>query len=78
MDKQIKNPKHIIISRKGFDSQNGCIPNPILPDDTLLVFPIPDQNDTENTFETLKHNGVSYYDIIKQLCPKSAIKPTSF
>lgn len=76
MEKQIKTPKHIVISRKGFDSQNGCIPNPILPDGTLLVFPIPDKNDIENTFETLKHNGVSYYEIIKQLCPKSAIKPT--
>ena len=50
MEIEIKNPKHIIISRKGFDSQNGCIPNPILPDGTLLVFPIPDKNDIENTF----------------------------
>lgn len=68
--------KHIIISRKGFDSQNGRIPNPILPDGTLLVFPILDSNDIENTFESLNYKGTSYYEIIKQLCPNTNIKPT--
>ncbi|MEI7726890.1 MAG: hypothetical protein WCK09_17405 [Bacteroidota bacterium] len=36
----------IIISRKGFDSQNGKLPNLILPDGRLLVFPIPDKTST--------------------------------
>ncbi len=32
----------IILSRKGFDSSSGGVPNPILPDGKLLSLPIPD------------------------------------
>lgn len=32
----------IIISRKGFDSGTCGVPDPILPDGTLIPFPIPD------------------------------------
>jgi len=32
----------IILSRKGFDSKNGGIASPILPDGALLSLPIPD------------------------------------
>jgi len=42
----------IIISRKGFDSRNGKLPNLILPDGRLLFFPIPD-----------KFSGIKYKDI---------------
>jgi len=31
----------IILSRKGFDSQYGRVPSPILPDGTIISFPIP-------------------------------------
>ena len=31
----------IILSRKGFDSKNGGIPSPILPDGTLVSLPVP-------------------------------------
>lgn len=31
----------IILSRKGFDSKNGGIPSPILPDHTLVSLPVP-------------------------------------
>ena len=31
----------IILSRKGFDSSNGGIPSPIMPDGTLISMPIP-------------------------------------
>lgn len=31
----------IILSRKGFDSKNGGVPSPILPDGTLVSLPIP-------------------------------------
>ena len=31
----------VILSRKGFDSSNGGCPSPIMPDNTLLSFPIP-------------------------------------
>ena len=56
----------IILSRKGFDSENGKIPNPILPDGTLLSLPIPD-NKGNNTFLSLHWNKTSYYDIIHSL-----------
>lgn len=42
----------IILSRKGFDSENGKLPNLILPDGRLLFFPIPD-----------KTSGILYKDI---------------
>ena len=35
-------PKHIVISRKGFDGGTGHVPSPIFPDDTMLSLPIPD------------------------------------
>ena len=63
----------IILSRKGFDSENGEIPNPILPDGTLLSLPIPD-NDGNNTFSSLHWNGMSYYEIIHSLKPRTKIK----
>ena len=42
----------IILSRKGFDGENGKLPNLILPDGRLLFFPIPD-----------KTSGILYKDI---------------
>lgn len=53
----------IILSRKGFDSQYGRIPSPILPDGTLLSFPIP-TTDSGRRFADLGHDGVSYADMI--------------
>lgn len=63
----------IILSRKGFDSENGKIPNPILPDGTLLSLPIPDKNGN-NAFSSLHWEGMSYYDIIHSLKPNTKIK----
>ncbi len=63
----------IILSRKGFDSSYGGQPSPILPDNTLLSLPIPAKIDNIK-FTDLKHNGCTYYDIIKQLKPKTKIK----
>ena len=63
----------IILSRKGFDSSYGKQPNPILPDGTLLSLPIPD-NDGNNTFSSLHWNGMSYYEIIHSLKPRTKIK----
>ncbi len=31
----------VVLSRKGFDSANGGIPSPIMPDGTMLSLPIP-------------------------------------
>ena len=33
----------IVLSRKGFDGGTGCVPSPILSDDTMLSLPIPDR-----------------------------------
>ena len=56
----------IIISRKGFDLSNGGIPSPILPDGTLLSFPIPGKFDNLS-FDDLNYNGVSFSTILRQL-----------
>lgn len=56
----------VILSRKGFDSSNGGIPSPILPDGTLLSMPIPAKHDAL-TFDNLQYHGVAYADILKQL-----------
>jgi len=56
----------IILSRKGFDSQYGGQPSPILQDGTLLSLPIPSKRD-QNKFSEIMHDGVSYYQIIKEL-----------
>lgn len=58
----------VILSRKGFDTSNGVIPNPILPDNTLLSMPIP--SDDILSFNDLSYNGVTYTEILRQLAPK--------
>ena len=63
----------IILSRKGFDAEYGGQPSPILPDGTLLSMPIP-YPDEIIKYTDLKHNGESYYKILKDLKPKSKIQ----
>lgn len=62
----------IILSRKGFDTQYGGQPSPILPDGTLLSLPIPSKFE-KLKFSELTYNGKSYLDIIKELNPTSKI-----
>ncbi len=57
----------IILSRKGFDSTNGGLPSPIMPDGTLLSMPIP--SDDSTTYDDLSCKGISYTDLLKQLAP---------
>ena len=59
----------IILSRKGFDSQNGGQASPILPDGTLLSMPIPSSDDFR--FTDIHWDSHSYLDIIRQLKPSS-------
>lgn len=61
----------IILSRKGFDSGNGGIPSPIMPDGTLLSMPIPSE-DGNVTYHDIIYQGKTYYDIIQQLSPAVA------
>jgi transposase len=65
----------IILSRKGFDSEYGKQPNPILPNGTLLSLPIPDENGN-NAFSSLLCNELkmNYYEIIYSLKPRTKIK----
>lgn len=64
----------VSFSRKGFDSANGSQPNVILPDGTLLPFPIPD-NTNIDSYERLFINGRSFFDIISELKPRTKISP---
>lgn len=55
----------IILSRKGFDSENGGIASPILPDGTMISFPIP-SNDS-NCYSDLVFRGKNYQELICEL-----------
>lgn len=66
----------VIFSRKGFDSAAGGIPNPILPDGTLLSLPIPSPRDSVR-YDELSWKGISYYDIIHSLSPRTSIQPST-
>lgn len=63
----------IILSRKGFDSGNGGMPSPILPDGTMLSMPIISPEE-ELTFEDLQYDDTTYADILTQLQPKEEWK----
>ena len=63
----------VILSRKGFDNQYGGQPSPILPDGTLLSFPIPEKNE-KIKFSEIFYDGKSYLDIIKELNKSTQIK----
>lgn len=62
----------VSFSRKGFDSSNGGQPNVILPDGTLLPFPIPGDG-KPNAYGTLYHGDKSLYDIISSLKAKPKV-----
>lgn len=57
----------IIISRKGFDVANGGMASPIMPDGSLLSFPIPSKD--KKTFSDLVFNGKDYKKLIDELKP---------
>lgn len=64
----------VSFSRKGFDSSNGGQANIILPNGTLLPFPIPD-NTNIDSYSSIKYGERTIYEIIKELKPKTAILP---
>ncbi len=51
----------IILSRKGFDSSSGGVPNPILPDGRLLSLPIPDSHSIVS-YEQISAPALQDYD----------------
>ncbi|MBQ7599034.1 MAG: hypothetical protein IJU56_10690 [Clostridia bacterium] len=58
----------IILSRKGFDSANGGIPSPIMPNGTLLSMPIP--SDDNVCYDDLLYDEMTYSEILGQLAPR--------
>lgn len=58
--------RKIILSRKGFDSASGGYPSPILPDGTMISFPIPEDS-AGIYYNALKHKDLPYLDLMKQL-----------
>lgn len=63
----------IILSRKGFDSENGKIPNLILPDGKLLLFPIPDKT-SKIRYEEIKIQLDGYDNLYELLSDLKASK----
>ena len=60
----------LILSRKGFDSQYGGYPSPILPDGRLISLPIPSDETKPIMYSELKIDGkMTYYDLMMQLKP---------
>ena len=57
----------IIISRKGFDAENGGTASPVMPDGTMLSMPIP-SNDYLG-MDYVGYKGKSYLSIWKELKP---------
>lgn len=55
----------VILSRKGFDSANGGIANPIMPDGTMISMPIPSSDD--DCFKDLYYGQDSYLRILRDL-----------
>lgn len=47
----------IIFSRKGFDSSYGQMPSPILPDGSMMSFPIPSEGSGARRFDSIQLNG---------------------
>ena len=62
-------PRHVVLSRKGFDSGTGCIPSPILSDGTMISLPIPDAAGTVS-YGDLSLNGHSFGKLVTDLKAK--------
>ncbi len=58
----------IILSRKGFDGNNGGCPSPIMPDGTMLSMPIPSTDSVK--YDELYYENISYLDLLNQINPK--------
>lgn len=61
----------VILSRKGFDSDSGGYPSPILPNGQMISLPIPNRND-DIRYSDVKASETTCYGLMKDL--KSRIK----
>ncbi len=57
----------VILSRKGFDSENGKTASPVMPDGAMLSMPIPSGDSV--AFDYLGYKDKSYLKIWKELKP---------
>ena len=58
----------VILSRKGFDSEFGGYPSPILPNGQMISLPIPDQNE-ELRYSDVMAGDSTCYDLMRKLMP---------
>lgn len=56
----------IVLSRKGFDTQYGKVPNAILPNGTLIAFPIRDGESIVRA-DAIRRGGESVGEMVEQL-----------
>lgn len=57
----------IILSRKGYDSENGGGPSPILPDGRLVSLPIPSSRDQRRYHDLRGEDGERIVDTLRDL-----------
>src|SRR5258708_5248016 len=62
----LENLLKIVLSRKGFDSASGGVPNPILPGGVLVPLPIPAIRDP-HTYNEIAVNGVGLGTLVEEL-----------
>lgn len=62
----------LIISRKGFDSSAGGVPNPIFPDDGLLSLPIPDEH-SPIRYGDIAHAGGTLGELVEALTNRTLL-----
>lgn len=58
----------VILSRKGFDSESGGYPSPVLPDGRMISLPIP-LNDKIKYSDLRVDENLTYFDLMRQLHP---------
>lgn len=59
----------VILSRKGFDSEYGRVPSPILPDGRMVSLPIPDKH-APASFDSIRRDGLAIADLVVDLGAK--------
>ena len=56
----------VILSRKGFDSENGKLPSVVMPDGAVVSFPIPAHGESV-WYSDLQYKGLRYNDLLSDL-----------
>ena len=59
----------VILSRKGFDSEYGRVPSPVLPDGRMISLPIPDR-DAPTAYEAIRRDELTMADLVVDLGAK--------